>query len=74
MARIQLSGLLTDIKGSIGGSTFQNNASGLIMRNKSGTPKALRLKQSFPRLFPNAFNKLWHSLTLASQLCLLLAV
>lgn len=34
MAKLKLSGLITYIRGSIGGTTFQNTSSGLIMRNK----------------------------------------
>lgn len=34
MARIVYSGLVTEIKGSIGGTTFQSNRSGYIVRNK----------------------------------------
>lgn len=34
MARIVYSGLVTEIKGSVGGTTFQSNRSGYIVRNK----------------------------------------
>jgi hypothetical protein len=34
MARIKLSALITDISGSVGGSTFQRSRSGVILRNK----------------------------------------
>lgn len=34
MARIQLSGFITDIRGSIGGTTFQRTKSGIIAKNK----------------------------------------
>jgi len=34
MAIIKLSSIISDIRGSIGGTTFQNTSGGLIMRNK----------------------------------------
>jgi len=34
MAKIKLSGLITEIRGSVGGTTFQNSANGTVMKNK----------------------------------------
>lgn len=34
MARVQTSGLITDIRGSVGGGTFQNSRAGLVLKQK----------------------------------------
>ena len=45
MARVTFSGIVSDVKGSIGGITFQNNSSGAIVRGRPRTRKAQSQKQ-----------------------------
>jgi hypothetical protein len=46
MARVQYGSIITDIKGSIGGLTFQSNKSAKIVRQRSYTRKGLNEKQN----------------------------
>jgi len=46
MARITLTTPISDIAGSVGGLTFQNNSSGLIVRRRPTGKKAITKKQS----------------------------
>jgi len=68
MALITLSALLTDITGSIGGTTFQNTGAGLIARNKPSGRKSATEKQSLARQFPSTYIGDWWALTVAEQL------
>lgn len=68
MALVQLSGLLTSLNGSIGGTTFQNTAAGLIARNKPMGRKSATPKQSLARQFPNSWTQSWRDLTIAQKL------
>lgn len=67
MARVQLGGLITDIKGSVAGWTFHANSSGLIVRSRSGTGKSGTPKQFLARQTPNEYASLWQALTLTEQ-------
>jgi hypothetical protein len=68
MALITLSGLLTDITGSIGGTTFQNTGAGLIARNKPMARKSASPSQSRARQFTGTFTQRWRDLTLVQKL------
>lgn len=67
MARVQLGGMFTAITGSIGGFTFQSNASGTIVRFRSGTPKAKTQKQTEALAKHIGLLGSWSLLTLAQQ-------
>lgn len=45
MARIKFSGLVTEIRGSVGGTTFQSNAYGYTVKNKPNMIKPNTFKQ-----------------------------
>lgn len=68
MALITLGAMVTDITGSIGGTTFQNTKAGLIARNKPMARKSATEAQSLARQFPSRFIPDWTALTLADQL------
>lgn len=67
MARVQYGALVTGLSGSIGGITFQNNASGSIARLKSGTPKNPTVNQSIAQQNITKYISLWQQLTLAEK-------
>lgn len=62
MARIQLGSIVSDIRGSIGGTTFQMSGHGLVAHNKkrSCNPNT-RAQSSIRNLFPQ-LHVLWQSL------------
>ena len=67
MARVVYGGVVTELIGSIGGLTFQSNASGKICRLKPVKSKNLSLKQS---ISANAFTSLiasWWCLPIAAK-------
>jgi hypothetical protein len=68
MALITLSAMMTDITGSIGGTTFQNTGAGLIARTKPNGRKSATMEQSLARQFPSRFIGDWWALTIAQQL------
>ncbi len=63
MARITLSGIATDLRGSVGGSTFQQSQGGLVMKNKSNNIKRISLKASTTKGFSQYLNQTWRMLT-----------
>lgn len=63
MAVISLSGLISSIKGSIGGTTFQRSAAGTIMRNKPKPVGKGTNSQAFTRQIQSIVNQQWKSLT-----------
>jgi hypothetical protein len=67
MARIVYSGLVTEIKGSVGGTTFQSNRSGYIVRNKQykGPVRSVGNVEA-GRAFAIASRR-WQSLTAAQR-------
>lgn len=67
MARITYSALVTDLKGSIGGTTFQNNPSGAIARNKPKRRRSGSAIQQLPFIATRALINIWHSLKLSDQ-------
>lgn len=68
MAIIALSGLITDIRGSVGGTTFQRSGAGLIMRNKPQTVGQGTNSQSIQRVYQSQLNEQWLLLTDAQRL------
>ncbi len=68
MARIIYGSIITDIKGSIGGITFQKNGSGTIARLKPRKTKANTQKQrdQQPRL--KEVQSAWNALTLVNKI------
>jgi hypothetical protein len=67
MARVTYGALITNIAGSIGGSTFQNNASGAIVRSKPFTPVNPSASQSARQLILTQLVALWPTLTNAQK-------
>lgn len=67
MAKVQYGAMITELTGSIGGTTFQRNRSGNIARTRSGTPKSITPKQSASeRILANNLVD-WQNLTLLEQ-------
>ena len=63
MARIIYSGLVTAIKGSIGGTTFQGNAYGFSVKNKANMIKPNSSYQNLMKLILSKATKGWGSIT-----------
>jgi len=67
MARVTLSGIITDINGSINGWTFQNSLAGKTVRVK---PVQKKITSNFHQIYktgPATIRKLWNSLTLLER-------
>lgn len=67
MARVQYGSIITDIKGSIGGITYQKNRSGQIARLRSGTFKSSTPKQTISQSNHITILSAWSQLTLAEK-------
>ena len=67
MARIIYSGLVTSIRGSIGGTTFQNNAYGFTVKNKANMVKPNTVSQNLSKLVFSLAVKAWGTLTVANR-------
>lgn len=67
MARITYGALVTDLKGSIAGTTFQNNSSGSIVRSRAYTCVNPSTQQSVRQLALIQFVALWSQLTLSQK-------
>ncbi len=67
MAIIQLSGLVSNIRGSVAGSTFQNSAGGLTMRKKPVPVGRGTNAQQAQRNIIAQLNFLWNSMTVAQR-------
>lgn len=67
MAKIQLSGLISDISGSVNGSTFQRSRVGHVIRNKPLPRKGNSILQTKTIIFQSEINSNWNSLTFAEQ-------
>lgn len=63
MARIVTGPLITSLKGSISGLTFQNNPSGLIVRSRPTLKKASTVKQTTAHASLYNWLSLWQALT-----------
>ncbi len=67
MASIQLSSLVTDITGSIGGTTFSRNRSGLTAKAKLTGKRSTTAKQQIQLQNNNALRQQWTALTLTEK-------
>lgn len=67
MANVKLSGLISDIRGSIAGATFQRSGSGLTMRKKPHPLKAKTNAQTQVRILQSRLNFEWLQLTDAQR-------
>lgn len=63
MARIQTSSIISDIRGSIGGVTFQGGPHGLVAHAKRFAPNPNTIRQSQTRNYLQTLNNLWLSIT-----------
>jgi len=67
MARIKYSGLIDNIRGSIGGTTFQNNAYGFTVKRKPNMVLPNSPSQNYQKLMLNKAVKAWNALTDAQR-------
>jgi hypothetical protein len=67
MARVTLSGIITDINGSVGGWTFQNSAAGKIVRSKPIQKKMPTSRQVDLQFIPSLARFLWAQLSGSEQ-------
>jgi hypothetical protein len=67
MARIKYSALVTEIKGSIGGTTFQSNAYGYTIKNKPRQVKPKSQYQNRSKLYLAAAAQQWNYLGSSSR-------
>lgn len=67
MAQVKLSGLVTSIKGSVGGTTFQSSGAGLTARNKPLPLKSKSNAQTTVRVLQAQLNTAWGDLTDAQR-------
>jgi hypothetical protein len=67
MARATYGGIITNLKGSIGGLTFQKNVSGAIVRLRPWRKKFNSLKQQIAQQIFYQKNMGWHQLSLGDQ-------
>lgn len=67
MARIIYSGLVTSIKGSVGGTTFQSNAYGNTVKNKPNMVIPNTVEQEQRKLIFSKATKAWATLTDAER-------
>jgi hypothetical protein len=63
MARIQTSGLITNISGKVNGSVFQRNQGGLIMRNQSAKINSNTQRSNSQRVGMSSIQGDWQNLT-----------
>jgi hypothetical protein len=63
MARIVYSGLIDNIRGSIGGTTFQNNKHGFTVKRKPNIVKPVRTLQNARKVTFSSAVKAWQALT-----------
>ena len=67
MARIIYSGLVTSIRGSVGGTTFQSNAYGHTVKNKANMVIPNSADQELRKLIFSKATKAWATLTNAQR-------
>jgi hypothetical protein len=67
MARVTYGAIITDLAGSIGGITFQQNASGSIARLKPSIPVNPSLQQSTRQVYLTQLVALWGRLSQANK-------
>lgn len=67
MARIVFSGLVTSIRGSVGGTTFQRNAYGYTVKNKANMVLPNSTEQNLRKLIFSRAVKAWGQLTVSNR-------
>lgn len=67
MARIQYSGLVTSIRGSVGGTTFQKNGFGYSVKNKPKMVLPLSVSQELTKLIMRKATGYWRVLSSAER-------
>jgi hypothetical protein len=67
MARIIYGGLVTEIKGSMGGTTFQSNRYGFTVKNKANVSKSGTQDQALQKVRLQGLSRQWASLTDAER-------
>lgn len=67
MARIIYSGLVTEIKGSVGGTTFQSNAYGYTVKNKANIVRPNSVLQNQRKLYLSVASQKWKGLSSAQR-------
>lgn len=67
MARITPGVLITDIRGKVGGSVFQKNSSGLILRNSTRNVDVVNSKTSARRASMQSVQVGWRTITAAQR-------
>ena len=67
MARVELSGLISNISGKLNGSVFQRNQSGLIIRNQAGKINSNTARSNFQRTGIAQLQNDWKSLDDATR-------
>ena len=67
MARVKYGAIVTDISGSVGGSTFQRNKSGATFRNKPNPLKSSSITQIQRRAIMRGLQNSWSELTEAQR-------
>lgn len=68
MARIKFGSLVTDIAGSIGGSTFQRSTTGNTLRNKPNPLRSYSPAQLFIRQYMKQAQAAWYAMDPAERL------
>lgn len=67
MARVQTGSIVTDIRGKLGGTIFQGNRFGLVMKNKSAIVNKVSLNQSRRRAALSSISSNWQKLSDAQR-------
>jgi hypothetical protein len=67
MARIVYGAIATEIRGSIGGSTFQGNAYGFTIKNKPNMARLQSVSQNEKHRLVTLISQFWFSLTQAKR-------
>ncbi|MFA5386716.1 MAG: hypothetical protein WC297_03565, partial [Candidatus Paceibacterota bacterium] len=67
MARVKFSGLVTEIRGSVGGTTFQSNAYGWTIKNKANMIRPNSQLQQLPKTIMARVTSGWSALTVAQR-------
>lgn len=67
MARVTLGGGISSINGSIGGTTYQNGASGTIAKNKGVKTKSTSSQAQFSKQVTSVVSQAWGNLSVSSR-------
>ncbi len=69
MALVKLSGIIGDIRGSIGGTIFSNSGAGLVLKTKTSPVNRNTLKQNNQRIIINDLQSQWINLSDSERSC-----